>query len=170
MKPFDPADHPRGDGGRFKANTRTEPEGGLGTEPASTPKTFRDGWVEWRTPDEVLHRLDGPAVVTADGTGMWYQHGAVHRVGGPAVIRPDGTEEWWFHDRMHREDGPAFTAANGDKEWLCDSQYHRTDGPAIMRTDGTREWWEHGERKPPEVEAMLTLVWRAKNGETSTQK
>jgi hypothetical protein len=37
--------------------------------------------------------------------------------------------------------------------------FHRTDGPAITNPDGTLEWWVNGNRKPPEVEAILTMMW-----------
>jgi hypothetical protein len=50
---------------------------------------------EWR--DEHGHRLrvDGPAVIWADGRQGWWQRGELHRGDGPAVIRTDGSE-WWF--------------------------------------------------------------------------
>lgn len=39
----------------------------------------------WMTKGK-LDRLDGPAVVYADGTETWYQNGKVHRLTGPAHI------------------------------------------------------------------------------------
>ena len=139
MNTWQPTDHPRGDRGRFKAKTHTEPEGGLGTEPVSTPKTFRDGWVEWRTPD-----------------------GRRHRVDGPAVIRPGGTFEWWQNGQRHRTDGPTITSLDGFENWCQHDKLHRTDGPAVTYSDGHLEWWEDGVRKPHEVEAMLTMMRRAR--------
>jgi hypothetical protein len=161
MTTYDPSQHPRGDGGRFRTKTHTEPEGGLGTELASAPKTFRDGWVEWRTPDGKRHRLDGPAVVVG-GTEAWWQNGERHRDDGPAVTRPDGHQEWWQYGELHREDEPAYIGSDGVMEWHRHGKLHRENGPAVIEPDGTLEWWEHGKRKPPEIEAALTMVWKAR--------
>ena len=139
MSAWTAADHPRGDGGRFTAKAHAEPEGGLTSEQVSTPKTFPDGWVEWRTPEGKRHRIDGPAITTTDGHEEWWENGELHRVGGPAVISPSGYEAWIIYD-----------------------QYHRVGGPARTLSDGTLEWWVNGVRKPPEVEAMLTMMWRAR--------
>ena len=135
MKPFDPADHPRGDGGRFKTKARTEPEGGL---------------------------ADPPNVVKPDGTQEWFVAGRRHRVGGPAVSRADGTQEWWRDNWLHRTDGPAILWADGTEAWWQNNKLHRTDGPAFTWPDGSMQWWENDQRKPPEVEAMLTMVWLAR--------
>ena len=79
MNAWTDADHPRGDRGRFKTKTRTEPEGELEAELVSTPKTFPDGWVEWRTPGIRRHRIDGPASTTTDGHEEWGENGELHR-------------------------------------------------------------------------------------------
>ncbi|HEX2752542.1 MAG TPA: hypothetical protein VHP34_05450, partial [Alphaproteobacteria bacterium] len=36
------------------------------------------------------HSEDGPAVIYADGTRIWFQNGQKHRVDGPAIEHPDG--------------------------------------------------------------------------------
>ena len=143
MSTWTASDHPRGDGGRFKAKTHTEPEAELEPEIKSTPTRRRDGVVEWRTARRVLHR-----------------------VGGPAVIRPGPKfEEWYQHGKLHREDGPAIIDYYGSQYWFLNGKRHRTDGPAVVHHDGTLQWYEHGVRKPPEVEAMLTMMWRARTPE-----
>ena len=79
---------------------------------------------------------------TSDITGwmLWQTaEGELHRVGGPAVIWVDGYQEWYLHGKRHR-----------------------IDGPAVILTDGTFEWWENDVRKPPEVEAALTMIWLAR--------
>ena len=120
-----------------------EPEGGgLASFVSSKPTTECDGTVKWRTAFGKVHRTDGPAVIYPDGSQEWWQHGVLHRVDGPAVIHPEGHEVWRQRGKLHR-----------------------TDGPAITWSDGTLEWWENDERKPPEIEEMLTMVWRAQ-GET----
>jgi hypothetical protein len=30
---------------------------------------------------------------------LWYHNGQLHRVGGPAIVRADGSEEYWEHGR-----------------------------------------------------------------------
>jgi hypothetical protein len=67
-------------------------------------KIFRpDATQEWRNDIGDLHREDGPAYVSLDGTAYWYQHGWVHREDGPAIIRGDGTQEWWLNGKRYDE-------------------------------------------------------------------
>ena len=143
MNAWTAADHPRGDGGRFKTKARTEPEARLEAEPVvSTRKVFQGGAMEWRTDEGKLHREDGPALVRADGREQWWLHGRIHRIGGPAATDPFGTTIWCIEGKLHRE-----------------------DGPAVAHLDGRLQWWENGVRKPPEVEAALSMMWRARTPE-----
>lgn len=64
----------------------------------------------------VPHRLDGPAIITAQGE-FWAKHGIRHRVGGPAVVYKWGDKLWVQDGKLHRTDGPAVECANGLKEW-----------------------------------------------------
>ena len=147
MSTWTAADHPRGDGGRFKPKAHTEPEGELEADQrVSTPTTDLQGTVTWRRRDGVLHRTDGPAVIWLSGGLEWWEDGKRHRSGGPAVTKSDGVE-WWEHGKRHRTDGPAVTTSRGTFEWWL---------------NGELQWWENGERKPPEVEATLTMLWRAR--------
>jgi hypothetical protein len=91
-----------------------------------------------------LHREDGPAFESYDGTKEWYRNGQKHREDGPAVESCDGTKEWYRNDQKHREDGPAVERPNGTKEWYFDDQRHRKHGPAIELPDGTKEWYFNG--------------------------
>ena len=43
-----------------------------------------------------LHREDGPAIISPNGTKLWYQNGSLHRTDGPAIIWCDGAKEWWI--------------------------------------------------------------------------
>jgi hypothetical protein len=43
-----------------------------------------------------LHRINGPAYESIDGTKIWYQNGKRHRIDGPAIEYSDGYKEWWF--------------------------------------------------------------------------
>ena len=68
------ADHPRGDRGRFKAKTRTEPDDGLDADQVASTNSL-DGTLEWRDEKGNLHRLDGPAMIQPDGHQEWRRHG-----------------------------------------------------------------------------------------------
>ena len=46
-----------------------------------------------------LHRTDGPAIVHANGTKLWYQNDQCHRTDGPAIMWPDGRKWWYLNDR-----------------------------------------------------------------------
>ena len=106
------------------------------------------------------HRLDGPAVICANGDQIWYQHGREHRLDGPAIERVSGRKEWYVKGKLHRLDGPAIIDPDIGEEWYQDGVYHRdneqpcvinprhkiwvwhrfgklhrTDGPAIITQD-----------------------------------
>jgi hypothetical protein len=73
---------------------------------------FRAGDTAWWKNGK-LHRENGPAIVTENGTKKWYKNGLPHRENGPAVEYPNGSKEWWLNGRLHREDGPAVEVAKG---------------------------------------------------------
>ena len=50
------------------------------------------------------HREDGPAIIEADGSQIWYLNGKCHRLDGPAVIQADGTQEWWLNNTKYSFD------------------------------------------------------------------
>ena len=79
----------------------------------------------------VYHREDGPAIVYADNTKVWYQNGVLHREDGPAIVRSNGATAWYRNGVLHREDGPAVMRAGGSKEWYQNGLRHRVDGPAV---------------------------------------
>ena len=55
-----------------------------------------EGWWWWWRKDGVLHREDGPALITANSR-RWYLHGKCHREDGPAIEWADG-DKWWYFD------------------------------------------------------------------------
>ena len=73
-----------------------------------------------------------------------------HRLDGPAVESADGSKYWYVDGKQHRLDGPAFEGANGSKAWWVDGKRHRLDGPAIEYGSGTKEWWVDGKYLPEE--------------------
>ena len=65
-----------------------------------------------------LHRTDGPAVIWADGTKLWFQNGQCHRTDGPAIEWNNGTKSWYQNGQRHRTDGPAIERGQrGSKAW-----------------------------------------------------
>lgn len=72
--------------------------------------TLDDDRIAWINPFGEYHRVDGPAIVSADGKQEWYLNGRRHREGGPSLIESGGTTTYWHrHGKCHREDGPAIT-------------------------------------------------------------
>ena len=53
---------------------------------------------EWRS-DGKLHRIDGPAVIWANGTQEWFIDGLRHRTNGPAMIWDDGKQGWFVNGK-----------------------------------------------------------------------
>lgn len=57
------------------------------------------------------HRIGGPAVIWADSTRIYYEHGKIHRselcthtgLDLPAIERADGSQEWYRYGLRHRE-------------------------------------------------------------------
>jgi len=47
--------------------------------------------------DGKLHREDGPAMVFADGSKLWYRNGELHREDGPAIEYASGNRQWFVN-------------------------------------------------------------------------
>jgi hypothetical protein len=66
--------------------------------------------------------------VSPDGTYKWYlngklaRNGKLHRQDGSAVESPDGTREWWLNGHLHRQDGPAVELPDGTREWYLNGK------------------------------------------------
>ena len=63
-----------------------------------------EGGMAWYNRYHLLHRLDGPAVIKANGDKAWSVNGKYHRTDGPAIEWADGGEEWYIHDRKMTEE------------------------------------------------------------------
>jgi hypothetical protein len=92
---------------------------------------------------KVLHRGDGPAIISSDFE-FWYRYGKLHREDGPAAIR-SYSKEWYINGKRHRVGGPAVEGTCGYKEWYINGKRHRDDGPAAIYNDGILEWWLNGD-------------------------
>ena len=105
--------------------------------------------------DGKLHRVDGPAIIRANGDQEWYQAGKRHRVDGPAVTSAYDTKEWYLDGKLHRVDGPAIILADGYKAWYQAGRLHRVDGPAMTWVDGAESWYFHGKRHRVDGPAII---------------
>jgi hypothetical protein len=75
--------------------------------------------------DEGLrHRIDGPAVIYADGREQYWVDGKLHRIGAPAIIE--------HHCVVYCKNG----------------LQHREDGPSLIFNDGYEEFWIDGVQQP----------------------
>jgi hypothetical protein len=75
--------------------------------------------------------MDGPAVVSHDGSLYWYRNGKLHRKNGPSVIN-DKIEEWYENGQLHRHNGPAFVVYL-TKECHVDSELHKNSKLCMCR-------------------------------------
>jgi len=108
-------------------------------------KKFR-GRIEWRNPEGMFHREDGPAIEYKNGDKYWFINDKCHREDGPAVEYANGDKEWYINNKYHREDGPAIEYASGHKEWHLNGNLHREDGPAIEAINGFKAWYLDGKK------------------------
>lgn len=141
-----------------------------------------------------LHRNEGPARIAVDGSKYWYNNGRPHRLDGPAVETADGRCEYFIHgfsfskkefdeikvqnltpnlvttlngkvylefrhpitSLFHRENGPAIIWDDGKKEWYKDGMRHRDDGgAAIYGGGGDMEFYVDGRRHNSEGLAII---------------
>jgi hypothetical protein len=131
---------------------------------------YKDSIERWVTDDheEVLHRIGGPAFVTAT-RAEYFRNGKPHRDDGPAEIVMDEPEQYWIegvkqdrpvrafnilgrveyldpNGKRHRVGGPAIEYVNGTKEYWINGERHREDGPAVENDQGYKAYWVNGER------------------------
>jgi hypothetical protein len=105
-----------------------------------------------------LHRTEGPAVLSYEGTRAWYRHGRLYSYNDHHTVEyPDGTKLWCYYfdyctnvkmtcyGDLHRVNGPAIETKNF-KAWYYYSKLHREDGPAIIYKNGALEWYYRGKR------------------------
>lgn len=97
-----------------------------------------------------------------DFATWWFKDNILHRVDGPAIDYFNGDEEWYYEGKLHRIDGPAYLSYNKKyKEWWFHGDLHRLDGPAIYFSDGQSEWWYRNKSIPctsqEEFEKFLKL-------------
>lgn len=91
--------------------------------------------------------MQTPTMTTTQrGTIVHTLNGKYHRLDGPAVIFADGSQWWYLNGKVNREDGPAVIYSNGAQHWYLNDKLHREGGPAILYADGSQSWWLNGKR------------------------
>lgn len=74
--------------------------------------------IEYRLPDNALHREDGPAYVFEHDNGdryeVWAYNDKIHRYGGPARTSEPYLKEYWIHD---------IEVTKEVEEWLSERNY-----------------------------------------------
>jgi hypothetical protein len=83
-----------------------------------------------------------------DEYGIQYwrnEQGDLNRLDGPALVYADGSAEWFLNGKRHRENGPAYESSNGYKAWYVNGKRHRLDGAAVEGLS-VKEWWVNGEQ------------------------
>jgi len=56
--------------------------------------------------------------IYSDGSKRWFLNDLLHRLDGPAIEYPNGYKRWYIEGQLHREDGPAIDGADGIKFWF----------------------------------------------------
>jgi len=82
----------------------------------------KNGIKRWKNDQGKLHRLDGPAIESANGDKWWYINDKQHREDGPAIDYADGSKCWFVNGKLHREDGPAIECSDGGKFWYINGK------------------------------------------------
>ena len=81
-------------------------------------------------------------IVRPDGNKFWYQDDLLHRVDEPAIIWANGSKFWYQHGKRHRFDGPAIEFANGEKLWyLNGEQIHCNTNEEFLRIVKLKAFW-----------------------------
>jgi len=60
---------------------------------------------------------------SADGSKRWYENNLLHRLEGPAVEDPNGCKYWYVEGKRHRLDGPAIEYPGGAGVWFYQGEY-----------------------------------------------
>jgi hypothetical protein len=60
------------------------------------------GYKEWRLPNGLLHREDGPALEWNNGRKEWHINGLRHREDGPA-IEGNNNKYWYINGKQYTE-------------------------------------------------------------------
>ncbi len=101
--------------------------------------------------------------VEENGTVLYYKNDLLHREDGPAMVTKDKTQVWYKNGNVHSyNNNPAIITQDGFKAWYDTGIRHRSDGPAIINPDGTLSFYYLGyfaaEKEVFNLEAWRTEV------------
>jgi hypothetical protein len=65
--------------------------------------------------------------ITTYGNKHWFLNDIRHRVDGPAVESANGYKEWWLNGELHRVDGPAIKWSFAREDWYLNGNYYTFD-------------------------------------------
>jgi len=74
---------------------------------------------QWRNKNRELHRIDGPAIETTNGTKYWYQNGRLHRIEGPAIEYKDGIIHWYLAGKQFKNKEAFFNALTDEEKEIA---------------------------------------------------
>lgn len=94
----------------------------------------------------IPYKENGPAVIEADGTQIYYVNGHKGNPNGPTIIKPNGYMEYWTNNKLGRKEeiGPAIIYPDGGKDWVWNNLLHREYGPAREFADGSTQYYYEG--------------------------
>jgi hypothetical protein len=94
----------------------------------------------------IHHRVDGPAIIFADGAESWYEEGKLHRDDDlPAVIRVSGEKQWYQKGKLHREgDQPAIIHPTRGEQYYLEGLLHRDGDKPAWVSNERQEWFQKG--------------------------
>ena len=122
------------------------------------------------TNGQTVHRLDGPAIIVNDETGMvreyWVKEGKLHRHGGPALYKVYDNKRYvrvvYFTDGLpNNDDGPAITdTCNQYVSYMIRGKPHSINGePSIQYVSGGKTikcWHKEGNLHKSDGPAYVT--------------
>lgn len=96
----------------------------------------------------ILHREDGPALITSNGLEVWFFNGLIHREDGPAIkcstanLGVYSSPNYWLNGKCHFLSGRRSLGDQkcGFKAWYLNGVVHRVGGPAIEYDNGSFEY------------------------------
>ncbi len=81
---------------------------------------------------------------SASGFKFYTSMVRLHNENHPAVITPEGTKIWYLYGKIGRRDGASVETVEGSRYWFDGHDLHRVDGPAIEHISGVKIFYLEG--------------------------
>ena len=76
---------------------------------------------------------DQPAIIFNDGTKAWFSNNMLNRLNGPAITKSDGSKYWYVSDKLHSiNDNPAVELSDSTKIWFNYGKLYRTNNVVYL--------------------------------------